>query len=182
MLGLLSPLSHSVPSVSHRTDSSQLFINGLREADTPIIDRSRLEIFLDDAFHNYRSLLDVHSFLLENLQTRQIEQHPNVGMISDLVLDAALNWQDAYMEYVTHYPIAKAKVQEEQQRNPRFALFLEVRSGIPRFDSLCPSPHSLLSCSWGSCTGFIVYRIPHSNLFRHVRRTPLRSVRISTIS
>jgi hypothetical protein len=137
----------AVPSVSHRTDSSQLFINGLREADTPIIDRSRLEIFLDDAFHNYRSLLDVHSFLLENLQTRQIEQHPNVGMISDLVLDAALNWQDAYMEYVTHYPIAKAKVQEEQQRNPRFALFLEVRSGIPRFDSLCLSPHSLLSRS-----------------------------------
>lgn len=30
------------------------------------------------------------------------------------------------MEYVTHYPIAKAKIEEEKQRNPSFARFLEV--------------------------------------------------------
>jgi len=105
-----------------------LFVDGLRQADVAVIDRSRLEIFLDDAFHNYRSLLEVHSDLLEKLHDRQTKQHPQLGTISDLVLDAALNWQDAYMEYVTHYPISKAKVQEEQQRNPRFATFLEVRS------------------------------------------------------
>ena len=86
----------------------------------------RLEIFLDDAFHNYRSLLEVHQNLLENMQSRQIEQHPRFGMVSDLLLDAALNWQDAYMEYVTHYPIAKAKVQEEEAKNPKFAAFLKV--------------------------------------------------------
>lgn len=103
-----------------------LFVDGLRQADVPIIDRSRLEIFLDDAFHNYRSLLEVHSDLLEKLHDRQTKQHPHFGTVSDLLLDAALNWQDAYMEYVTHYPISKAKVQEEQQRNPRFATFLEV--------------------------------------------------------
>jgi hypothetical protein len=103
-----------------------LFVNGLREADVPIIERSRLEIFLDDAFHNYRSLLEVHSRLLDGLQARQLEQHPNFGMISDLVLHAALNWQEAYMEYITHYPITKYKVEEEQARNPRFAAFLEV--------------------------------------------------------
>lgn len=103
-----------------------LFVDGLRQADVPIIDRSRLEIFLDDAFHNYRSLLEVHSDLLEKLHDRQTKQHPQLGTVSDLLLDAALNWQDAYMEYVTHYPISKAKVQEEQQRNPRFATFLEV--------------------------------------------------------
>jgi hypothetical protein len=103
-----------------------LFVDGLRQADVPIIDRSRLEIFLDDAFHNYRSLLEVHSDLLEKLHDRQTKQHPLFGTVSDLLLDAALNWQDAYMEYVTHYPISKAKVQEEQQRNSRFAAFLEV--------------------------------------------------------
>lgn len=103
-----------------------LFVDGLRQADVLIIDRSRLEIFLDDAFHNYRSLLEVHSDLLEKLHDRQTKQHPHFGTVSDLLLDAALNWQDAYMEYVTHYPISKAKVQEEQQRNPRFAAFLEV--------------------------------------------------------
>lgn len=104
-----------------------IFVQGLRDPPAhPIIDRARLETFLDDAFHNYQSLLEVHRNLLENLQARQLEQHPHFGMISDLILDAALNWQDAYMEYVTHYPIAKAKVQEEQNRNPKFREFLEV--------------------------------------------------------
>lgn len=107
-----------------------LFVDGLRQADVPIIERSRLEIFVDDAFHNYRSLLEVHSDLLEKLQDRQSKQHPHFGMISDLILDAALNWQDAYMEYVTHYPIAKAKVEEEKQKNKRFAAFLEVCSRV----------------------------------------------------
>jgi hypothetical protein len=108
----------------------QLFVDGLRIAEKGIvIERTRLETFLDEAFHNYRSLLEVHSRLLENLQNRQLEQHPHFGMISDLLLDATLNWQDAYMEYVTHYPIAKAKVQEEEVRNPKFAAFLKVCSG-----------------------------------------------------
>ncbi|WVQ77044.1 hypothetical protein IAR50_006723 [Cryptococcus sp. DSM 104548] len=103
-----------------------LFVDGLRTAEPAVIDRNRLDVFLDEAFHNYRSLLDVHSRLLRNLQQRQLEQHPNVGMISDLVFDAALNWQEAYMEYVTHYPIAKAKVQEEEHNNPKFAAFLKA--------------------------------------------------------
>ncbi|OCF37676.1 hypothetical protein I316_00803 [Kwoniella heveanensis BCC8398] len=102
-----------------------LFVNGLRLAEPAVIDRNRLDVFLDEAFHNYRSLLEVHSRLLENLQFRQLEQHPHFGMISDLIFDAALNWQEAYMEYVTHYPIAKAKVQEEEGRNPKFAAFLQ---------------------------------------------------------
>nr|XP_019049461.1 hypothetical protein I302_03250 [Kwoniella bestiolae CBS 10118]OCF28391.1 hypothetical protein I302_03250 [Kwoniella bestiolae CBS 10118] len=103
-----------------------LFVNGLRLADPAVIDRNRLDVFLDEAFHNYRSLLEVHSKLLENLQFRQLEQHPHFGMISDLIFDAALNWQEAYMEYVTHYPIAKAKVQEEEARNSKFAGFLQT--------------------------------------------------------
>lgn len=104
-----------------------LFVNQLRDPpEVPIIDRIRLENFLDDAFHNYRSLLEVHTTLLENLQVRQLEQHPNFGMISDLILDAALNWQEAYMEYVTHYPVAKWNVQREIDRNPVFRNFLDV--------------------------------------------------------
>jgi hypothetical protein len=105
----------------------QLFVNGIRTAERGIvIERTRQEVFLDDVFHNYRSLLEVHSQLLDNLHARQLEQHPRFGMISDLLFDAALNWQEAYMEYVTHYPIAKAKVHEEEARNPKFAAFLKV--------------------------------------------------------
>ena len=49
-----------------------LFVDGLRIAERGIvIERTRLEIFLDDAFHNYRSLLEVHQNLLENMQSRQ---------------------------------------------------------------------------------------------------------------
>lgn len=91
-----------------------------------MIDRNRLDVFLDEAFHNWRSLYEIHSRFLHNLQIRQLEQHPHIGMISDLVFDAALNWQEAYMEYVPHYPIAKVKVQEEGARNTKFASFLRV--------------------------------------------------------
>lgn len=104
-----------------------LYVDPLRNADTSIIDRSRLDIFLDDAFHNYRSLLEVHTRFLEDLKERQIEQHPKFGSVSDLILNAALNWHEAYMEYMPHYPIAKAKIDEEVVRNPAFANFLQVR-------------------------------------------------------
>lgn len=103
-----------------------LFVNGIRENDQGIIPGPGREIFLDDVFHNYGSLLDEHSRLLEKLQARQLEQHPNFGMISDLMLDAALNWRDAYMEYVTHYPVAKARIQEEQVRNEKLREFLQA--------------------------------------------------------
>jgi hypothetical protein len=103
-----------------------VFITPLREADRPIIERSRLEVFIDDAFHNYRSILDVHERLLADLHERQLEQHPNFGMVSDLMLNAVLHWHEAYMEYMPHYPIAKAKIDEEKARNPAFAAFLDV--------------------------------------------------------
>lgn len=100
----------------------------MRSSDEPIIDRSRLEIFLDDVFHNYRSLLDIHTDLLEKLHARQEEQHPRVGPIGDLIYDAALRWQDAIIEYGTHYPKAKYAWEEEKMNNPRFAAYLEVSS------------------------------------------------------
>ncbi|GMK54133.1 hypothetical protein CspeluHIS016_0107190 [Cutaneotrichosporon spelunceum] len=102
-----------------------LFVTPLRESDKAIIERSRLEVFIDDVFHNYRSLLDVHERLLADLHQRQLEQHPQFGIVSDLMLNAVLLWHEAYIEYLPHYPIAKAKVDEEQARNPAFAAFLD---------------------------------------------------------
>lgn len=102
-----------------------MFIDGLREADDPIIDRSRLEVFLDEIFHNYRSLLDIHSGLLASLHARQEEQHPKVGAIGDLIYDAALRWQEAIIEYGSHFPKAKYALNEEKRNNPRFVQFLD---------------------------------------------------------
>ncbi|KAH8084690.1 Dbl homology domain-containing protein, partial [Filobasidium floriforme] len=102
-----------------------VYIDGLRSADEPIVDRLRLEIFLDDVFHNYRSLLEIHTDLLEKLHARQEEQHPRVGSVSDLIYDAALRWQDAIIEYGSHYPKAKYAWEQERRTNPKFATFLD---------------------------------------------------------
>jgi hypothetical protein len=104
----------------------QVYIDGLRSADEPIVDRLRLEIFLDDVFHNYRSLLEIHTDLLEKLHARQEEQHPRVGSVSDLIYDAALRWQDAIIEYGSHYPKAKYAWEHERRTNSKFAAFLDV--------------------------------------------------------
>jgi len=104
----------------------------LRSADEPIVDRLRLEIFLDDVFHNYRSLLEIHTDLLEKLHARQEEQHPRVGSVSDLIYDAALRWQDAIIEYGSHYPKAKYAWEHERRTNPKFAAFLDVSLSVLR--------------------------------------------------
>lgn len=41
------------------------------------------------------------------------------------IFDAALNWQDAYMEYTAHYPIAEYRV-EEAMSMPEFRAVVEV--------------------------------------------------------
>jgi hypothetical protein len=107
------------------TSHLQVFVHGLREADQPVIERSRLELFIDDVFHNYRNILDIHERLLESLQARQTEQHPHVGPIGDLVFDAALQWQETYLEYNSHYPKAKYALEQEVASNKALKSFLE---------------------------------------------------------
>lgn len=107
-----------------------VFINPLREAEQPIIDRSRLDIFIHDVFHNYRNLLDVHRQLARDLQELQVQQHPQLGVIAEPILNAALNWHEAYMEYVPNEPIALAKVDEEKANNPAFRHFIEAVSTL----------------------------------------------------
>jgi hypothetical protein len=125
-----------------------VYIDGLRSADEPIVDRLRLEIFLDDVFHNYRSLLDIHTDLLEKLHARQEEQHPRIGAVSDLIYDAALRWQDAIIEYGSHYPKAKYAWEHERRTNSKFAAFLDVSLSssvnIPRSNCLHSITHSVV--------------------------------------
>lgn len=111
-----------------------IFINPLREAEQPIIDRSRLDVFIHDVFHNYRSLLEVHRQLVRDLQELQVQQHPKLGVIAEPILNAALNWNEAYQEYSPHQPIAMAKVEDEKAKNPAFAKFLDVVSRCLAWD------------------------------------------------
>jgi hypothetical protein len=154
----------------------QVYIEGLRSADEPIVDRLRLEIFLDDVFHNYRSLLDIHTDLLEKLHARQEEQHPRIGAISDLIYDAALRWQDAIIEYGSHYPKAKYAWELEKRTNPKFAAFLDVSlgsDGILRLRAYCGFHLvALPEHVWHQSTRYRSFRLPTS--------APLTAIHIAT--
>lgn len=65
--------------------------------------------------------------MLDQLHEIQREEHPLIRSISAPVYDAALNWRDAYMTYIPHYPIAEYMVDEEKANNKDFKAFVEVR-------------------------------------------------------
>ena len=46
------------------------------------------------------------------------------------MLDAALNWQDAYMKYVPNYPIGWYRVDDECAKNGAFKAFFDVCKNI----------------------------------------------------
>ena len=119
--------------------TSQLIVRPLRAAVPPIIPRERLNRFIKDAFWNIDELLEIHRGMLDSLHEIQREQHPYIRSLTEPVLDAALNWRDAYMEYVPHYPISWFIVQDEMGNNPAFKAFLEVRrdtyKGLHHIDS-----------------------------------------------
>ncbi|KAG8813242.1 hypothetical protein FRC18_002604 [Serendipita sp. 400] len=100
-----------------------LFIRPLRESE--IIPRDRLPAFLHDVFHNFAELHGHHRRMLDSLFEIQKEEHPNIRSITAPVFDAALNWRDAYLEYIPHYPIAAFRIDDEMANNPSFKAFIE---------------------------------------------------------
>lgn len=104
----------------------KMYVQPLKNSDPPIIPHERLSSFLHDAYHNYVELLHLHRRLLERLHEIQRDEHPNIRSITAPVLDAALNWHDAYMEYVPNYPISHYRIDEEMQNNIAFKAFADV--------------------------------------------------------
>ncbi|KAG7094177.1 hypothetical protein E1B28_007786 [Marasmius oreades] len=102
-----------------------IYIRPLRDANPPVIPPDRLEQFVTDVFHNYAELFVHHRRLLEKLQEIQREEHPVIRSITAAVFDAALNFRDAYLEYITHYPISEYRIDEELAQNPVFKKFVE---------------------------------------------------------
>lgn len=110
----------------------------LRTADPPIIPHDRLDTFIQDVFHNFQELHAHHRRLVEKLHEIQLEEHPRIKSITAAIFDAALNFREAYMEYIPNYPIAAYRIDEEMAKNPQFKAFVEVsivkfslRDGIP---------------------------------------------------
>lgn len=105
---------------------SKIYIEPLRQAEPPIIARDRLEEFIEEVFHNYLQLYEHHKRLVEGFHEIQREQHPNIHSITAVMYDAALNWREAYMEYIPNYPIAAYRIDEEMANNLAFKTFVEV--------------------------------------------------------
>lgn len=103
-----------------------MYIRPLRNAEPPIIPPSRLDQFLMDVFHNYNELHAHHRRLVDNLHEIQREEHPGIRSITAAVFDAALNFREAYMEYIPNYPIAAYRIDDEMAINPLFKQFVNV--------------------------------------------------------
>lgn len=108
------------------TDSDKIFITPLQEIDPPIIDRERLPQFFQEVFSNIQDITMYHQRLVDQLHHIQREYHPRVPSVTAAVFDTALNFRDAYLEYIPNYPIAAYKIENEKEKNPAFKDFLEV--------------------------------------------------------
>ncbi|KIK53944.1 hypothetical protein GYMLUDRAFT_49117 [Collybiopsis luxurians FD-317 M1] len=102
-----------------------MYIQPLRDADPPVIPRDRLDTFISDVFHNFNELHAHHRRLVEKFHEIQREEHPVIRSITAAVFDAALNFRDAYMEYIPNYPIAAYRIDDEMANNPAFKTFVD---------------------------------------------------------
>jgi RHO1 GDP-GTP exchange protein 1/2 len=103
-----------------------MYVQPLWAADPPIIPRDRLSRFITDAYHNFGALHLQHRELLDQLHAIQRDEHPVINSITAAISDAALNWREAYMDYITNYPIAEYRIVDEMANNPGFKEFVEV--------------------------------------------------------
>ena len=110
-----------------------MYVRPLRNAEPPIIPPDRLQQFLADVFHNFLELHAHHRRLIDRLHQIQRDEHPKIRSITSAVLDAALNFREAYMEYIPNYPIAAYRIDEEMANNPAFKAFVNVQIPISSY-------------------------------------------------
>ncbi|KAF4610695.1 hypothetical protein D9613_007108 [Agrocybe pediades] len=102
-----------------------MYVRPLRNAEPPIIPPNRLDQFISDVFHNYNELYAHHRRLVDMLHEIQREEHPRIRSITAAIIDAALNFREAYLEYIPNYPIAAYRIDDEMANNPMFKQFVE---------------------------------------------------------
>lgn len=105
----------------------QMYIIPLRSAEPPIIPRDRIDQFINDVFHNFAELHGHHRRLVDKFHEIQREEHPTIRSVTAAVFDAALNFREAYMEYIPNYPIAAYRIDDEMANNLPFKTFVDVR-------------------------------------------------------
>ncbi|KAF8628723.1 hypothetical protein AX17_005945 [Amanita inopinata Kibby_2008] len=108
-----------------------LYVQPLRNVEPLIILPDNLDRFIRDVFSNFAELHAHHRRLLDGLHEIQREEHPRIRSITAALFDAALNFREAYMEYIPNYPIAEYRIDDELARNPRFRSFYDQCSKHP---------------------------------------------------
>ncbi|KAG5353409.1 hypothetical protein C0989_007194 [Termitomyces sp. Mn162] len=103
-----------------------MYIVPLRTSVPPIIPRDRLEVFIEDVFHNYKHLYEHHNELVKALLSIQEDQHPIIGSIIEPLMHAVLQFKQAYQKYIPNYPLAAHKIDDEMRNNSAFKKFVEA--------------------------------------------------------
>ncbi|KAG6872317.1 hypothetical protein C0995_010920 [Termitomyces sp. Mi166 len=110
---------------------SVMYVRPLKNSDPPIIPKERLDRFINDVFHNFGELRKYHRQLVNTLHQIQRDEHPKIRSITAPVLNALLDFREAYLDYIPNYPIAEYRIEEEAERNPRFREFTENCARYP---------------------------------------------------
>ncbi|KAJ3755039.1 CNH domain-containing protein [Lentinula raphanica] len=100
-------------------------LDSLNSPNPIIYPRERLNSFISDVFHNFAQLHAHHARLVEVFHEIQRREFPVLSSVTAAVFDAALNFREAYMEYIPNYPIAAYRIDEEMGTNPAFKRFVE---------------------------------------------------------
>ncbi|KIY65698.1 Dbl domain-containing protein [Cylindrobasidium torrendii FP15055 ss-10] len=102
-----------------------MYVQELRNASPPIVSPDRLESFIWDVYHNFRELFSHHRNLVEKFHEIQREEHPVIKSVTAPMFDAALQFREAYMEYIPNYPIAAYRIDHEMATNQAFKAFVD---------------------------------------------------------
>ncbi|CED84061.1 RhoGEF GTPase [Phaffia rhodozyma] len=110
----------------------------------------KVPTFIADIFHNINSIFPKHSKMVYHLQERQLESHPVVQSISDILIINLFDLLGDYEKYLKHYPYAEARLRREITKNHAFKKLVDDcgRSELVRKQDLASflvSPLSRLS-------------------------------------
>jgi len=105
-----------------RQRSTQASVGPLDDAP---LHGEELESFVRDVFGLVMPLQGHIQAFVDRLLERQREEAPVVQHIADVFVRAALEWSNAYTEYVMHYPIALARFKAEVAGNARLRRFVD---------------------------------------------------------
>jgi len=127
-----------------------VFIDGLLNADPPVVNSDNLLPFISEVFGSVDAILSHHHRMLAALFSRQREQHPLVQSVTDIILDsqsdtpifllrnaqayqlASLLFRSDYETYIKSYPLAEARHRSELKKNTKYREWLQRCYQDPR--------------------------------------------------